>query len=61
METNENLTGAIQFCPYCEYRNVFPEWDVNTQGYIVECQRCQEKIMLCDTCLHGNDNPKKDL
>lgn len=59
MKTENILTEAVEVCPYCEGENVYPNWDVKTQGYIAKCQHCGEEIMLCDECLHADDNPGK--
>ena len=31
-------TEAVECCPFCEGESVFPNWDVETQGYIAKCQ-----------------------
>lgn len=49
-------TEAVECCPFCEGESVFPNWDVETQGYIAKCQHCSEVIFLCDECLHAEDN-----
>ena len=59
IEMNQNIveTEAIEVCPYCSEENVFPNWDVNKQGYTVTCQHCGKPMMLCDECYHSEDNP----
>lgn len=49
-------TEAVECCPFCEGESVFPNWDVETQGYIAKCQHCGREIFLCDECLHAADN-----
>lgn len=49
-------TEAVELCPYCMSENVFSNWDVEKQGYIATCWQCGKKIMLCDECLHADDN-----
>lgn len=51
------VTEAVEACPNCEAENVFPNWDVEKQGYIAICHECGEAIFLCDECLHAQDNP----
>lgn len=53
----EVLTEAVELCPYCESENVFANWDCEKQGYEATCWQCGKKIMLCDECLHADDNP----
>lgn len=53
----ENYTEAVEVCPHCERENVYPNWDVKTQSYVAICQECGKEIMLCDECLHADDNP----
>ena len=52
----EGLTEAVEACPYCEAENVYPNWDIKTQGYVAVCKECRRQIMLCDECLHADDN-----
>lgn len=49
-------TEAVEECPHCGHENVYPAWDVETQGYVAKCQGCGEDIMLCDECTHADDN-----
>lgn len=51
------FTEAVEVCPWCCGENVFPNYDVSKKGYIVVCQHCKEEMMLCDECLHSDDNP----
>lgn len=53
---DEPYTEAVEVCPHCVSENVFPNWDVQKQGYVAKCQHCGEEIMLCDECLHADDN-----
>lgn len=50
-------TEAVEGCPFCEGENVFQNWNTAKQGYIAQCQHCGEQIMLCDECMHADDNP----
>lgn len=50
------ITEAVETCPYCGAESTFPNWDTATQGYVAVCRNCHEQIMLCDECLHAEDN-----
>lgn len=52
------LTEAVEVCPWCESENIYPNWDVEMQGYVAICQHCGKEIFLCDECRHADDNPK---
>ncbi len=52
-------TEAVEVCPHCMSENVFENWDVEKQGFVAKCWQCGHEIMLCDECLHADDNPKK--
>ena len=45
----------VEVCPYCMGENII-EWDVEKDGYVTKCNHCGSKIMLCDACLHSDDN-----
>lgn len=47
---------AVEVCPHCMSENVFPDWEAEKQGYAAKCWRCGREIMLCDECLHADDN-----
>lgn len=47
----------IETCPWCEHENEYPNWDVDKKGFIATCEKCGEKIFLCDACMHHEDNP----
>lgn len=50
-------TEAVEVCPYCEHENIFRDYNVDIDGYVVKCQHCGKEIFLCDECLHNEDNP----
>lgn len=54
-----NYHAAVEVCPHCEFENEYPYWDVRKQGFTVRCQNCGEEILLCDECLHEEDNPEQ--
>lgn len=49
------LREVVECCPHCGGEEVF-EWDVETNGYVVKCLDCGNEMMLCDECLHSDDN-----
>ena len=49
------LREEVEMCPHCD-TEITIEWDVENDGYEVICPECGEKIMLCDACLHSEDN-----
>lgn len=46
---------CIEVCPHCD-TEITKKWDVEKDGYQVTCPNCGKKIMLCDECLHNEDN-----
>lgn len=46
---------AIEMCPHCGNESVYPMWDVNVKGYVAICNHCGKEIMLCDECIHAED------
>ena len=48
-----------EYCPNCEYDNTI-EWDVEKEGYVAYCPHCGAMVMLCDECMHADDNPNHD-
>ena len=56
LDSQKPTTEAVDVCPHCEHENVYPEWDAQRDGYVARCQECGKLIMLCDECLHADDN-----
>lgn len=52
-------TEAVECCPWCEGENVYKNWNVKRDGYVVTCQHCGKQIFLCDECLHAEDNTQQ--
>ncbi len=52
---NNYYYEAIEPCPHCGEENVYPMWDVNIHGYIAICNYCGKEILLCDECIHAED------
>ena len=46
---------CVEICPHCE-QEITKKWDVEKNGYQITCPNCGKKIMLCDECLHSEDN-----
>lgn len=49
------ITEVVEVCPHCDTENVFV-WDVEEEGYKAFCPRCGKEMMLCDECMHADDN-----
>lgn len=45
---------VVEFCPNCE-TEVEMQWDVKVSGYKAYCPHCGGRLMLCDACLHPDD------
>lgn len=56
LPVEEKTFEQTEVCPHCD-SEVSLIWDVDTKGYQVFCPDCGNKIMLCDACLHADDNP----
>lgn len=52
---NKNIHECVEVCPHCMGENIL-QLDPETENYEAECQHCGKKIMLCDECLHAEDN-----
>lgn len=48
----------VEVCPYCSSENVL-QWDVEKNGYVVRCSQCGKEMMLCDACMHSDDNKER--
>jgi hypothetical protein len=48
---------AAETCPYCKNEiELRLPWKPQGSEYQIYCPFCGEKIMLCDACLHAEDN-----
>lgn len=47
---------AVEVCPHCMQEVPVPNW-APSDGYRVYCPFCFESILLCDECMHAEDNP----
>lgn len=57
MENKAIETECVEPCPYCGKENIYQNYDAAAHGYKAFCQECGAEIMLCDECLHADDNP----
>lgn len=46
---------VTEVCPHCE-SEIEMRWDTDTQGFKAFCPVCGNRLMLCDECLHAEDN-----
>lgn len=56
LSVKEETFEQTEVCPHCD-SEITLIWDVDNDGYRVFCPSCGEEIMLCDACLHADDNP----
>lgn len=54
--TVKDVTDVVEACPYCGCENVFTGWDVKSNGFVADCWQCGKEILLCDECMHADDN-----
>lgn len=47
---------AVEVCSHCMQEVPVPNW-APSDGYRVYCPFCFESILLCDECMHAEDNP----
>lgn len=47
---------AVEVCPHCMQEVPVSNW-APSDGYLVYCPFCFESILLCDECMHAEDNP----
>ena len=48
---------AVEPCPFCCSENLYVDKDCTKEGYMEVCHECGEEMMLCEECLHAEDNP----
>lgn len=48
---------VVETCPHCEAENLWENLDPVACGYKTICPECGKTMMLCDECMHANDNP----
>ena len=46
---------VVEVCPHCDSENVL-QWNCEELGFVTRCKYCGEELMLCDECLHCDDN-----
>lgn len=50
---------VVEVCPHCD-AEVVMRWDVDEDGFKAFCPYCGKELMLCDECMHADDNPNMD-
>ncbi|MDO5397563.1 MAG: hypothetical protein Q4G33_06510 [bacterium] len=48
---------VVERCPFCE-NEIEIRWNVKTEGYKIFCPYCGKQLLLCDECLHAEDNTR---
>lgn len=46
---------VTEVCPNCE-SEVEMRWDMDVRGYEAFCPVCGGRLMLCDECMHSEQN-----
>lgn len=54
-EQLEETRYVVEWCPHCD-REIELKVDAIEQNYQIYCPYCGKKIMLCDACMHADDN-----
>ena len=57
---NNKYYEVVETCPHCDAENIYSNWDVNKMGFVATCNECGKQIMLCDECVHHEDNLNKN-
>lgn len=48
----------VESCPDCGFEeNLYPNHVPEKDGYKAVCGHCGKEILLCDACMHADDNP----
>lgn len=55
-EDNDRTYIVTEPCPNCG-EEIEMRWNTDELGYEAVCPVCGERLMLCDECLHSEDNP----
>ena len=55
-ECREPITCDVDVCPHCDCDNIFENWDFEKNGFVGTCWNCGKEVMLCDACIHADDN-----
>lgn len=50
------IAECIETCPHCDCENIFINYDAVANNYKATCWNCGATIMLCDECLHADNN-----
>ncbi len=52
---SDNRYSVTECCPDCGAENTM-DWSIEQDGYKAYCAHCGHEMMLCDECLHADDN-----
>lgn len=55
MDNGAEEPEIVEVCPHCDHENI-QNWDVEKRGYVGRCDSCGKNMMLCDECIHAEDN-----
>lgn len=58
LKESDTKIEVVEICPHCMGENILL-WNIEKDGYEIICQHCGEKMMLCDACLHAEDNKEE--
>lgn len=47
--------NVVECCPECG-REIELRWDIKEDGYEIYCPYCGVRMMLCDECMHRDEN-----
>ena len=56
---NDRTYIVTEVCPNCGVENEIHGWDTDRDGFTAYCPHCGCTMMLCDECMHAEDNPGK--
>lgn len=48
---------VTEVCPHCE-NEIEMRWNTDTQGFKAFCPVCGRRLMLCDECLHDENDSR---
>lgn len=52
-------TVCVEVCPHCLSECVYEDCDPEVTSYVKYCTHCGAEIMLCNECLHADDNQNR--
>ena len=57
-EGGDRTYVVTEMCGQCGTESVMA-WDTDKRGYMATCPHCGKPLLLCDECLHSEDNEAK--